>query len=233
MGWHIAVNCEAPDSIHAPDKPAVGIDRGVTVPLMLSDGTTFALPPTLDSLERRHRAAQRAISRRRRGSNRWRKAIHRAATLKAKQTRTRRHWQHEVTTTIARRHGTVVVEELRTRNLTRSARGTIETPGRGVGRKRGLNRAILHVGWHAIEAMLAYKTERLVRVPAAYSSQTCASCGTVDGRSRKSQASFVCAKCGHRDHADRNAATVILLRGSAPVVEGHVDAPSKRELEAA
>lgn len=67
--------------------------------------------------------------------------------------------------------------------------------------------------------MLAYKTARLIKVSPAYSSQTCASCGAVDSRSRKSQAAFVCTTCGHRDNADRNAAVVILNRGNTPGVE--------------
>ncbi len=67
--------------------------------------------------------------------------------------------------------------------------------------------------------MLAYKVARLVKVDPAYSSQTCASCGIVDSRSRKSQSVFVCTACGHRDNADRNAAVVILNRGNTPGVE--------------
>jgi putative transposase len=82
-----------------------------------------------------------------------------------------------------------------------------------------LNRAILNVGWRQIETMLAYKAARLVKAEPAYSSQTCASCGTVDSRSRESQAVFVCTACGHRDNADRNAAVVILNRGNTPGVE--------------
>ncbi len=89
----------------------------------------------------------------------------------------------------------------------------------GVVRKRGLNRAILNVGWQRIETMLAYKAARFVKVDPAYTSQTCASCGTVDRRSRESQASFVCTACGHRDNADRNAAINILNRGNTPGVE--------------
>lgn len=112
-----------------------------------------------------------------------------------------------------------MVERLRTKSMTASATGTIAEPGRNVAQKRGLNRAILNVGWHQIETMLLYKAHRLVKVNPAFSSQTCASCGTVDSRSRKNQAAFVCTACGHRDNADRNAAVVILHRGNTPGVE--------------
>lgn len=218
LGWQVSIGCLIDGD--APDPGgAAGIDRGVTVPLMLSDGTSYSLPASVSDLDRRIRKAQRVTSRRKRGSVRHAKARRRVAALKARQARVRKHWAHEATTQIARRYGTVVVERLRTKNMTASAAGTIAEPGRNVAQKRGLNRAILNVGWHQIETMLLYKAHRLVKVNPAFSSQTCASCGTVDSRSRKNQAAFVCITCGHRDNADRNAAVVILHRGNTPGVE--------------
>ena len=218
LGWQISIGClidgDAPDI-----GGAVGIDRGVTVPMMLSDGTSYSLPASVSDLDRRIRKAQRIASRRKRGSVRHAKAQRRVSALKARQPRIRNHWAHEATTHIARRYGTVVVERLRTKNMTASASGTIAEPGRNVAQKRGLNRAILNVGWHQIETMLLYKAHRLVKVNPAFSSQTCASCGTVDSRSRKNQSQFCCTACGHRDNADRNAAVVILHRVNNPGVE--------------
>ena len=222
LGWQISIGCML--DVQTPDNGlTVGVDRGVAVPLMLSDGTSYFLPPEMEHHERLIREAQRVVSRRKRGSRRWVRVQKRAADLKARQARARKHWAHEATTDIARRYGGIVVERLRTTNMTRSAKGTVEKPGRRVARKRGLNRAILNVGWHRIQTMLAYKAARFVKVDPSYTSQTCASCGTVDGRSRKSQAVFVCTTCGHRDNADRNAAVNILNRGNTPGVE-----PSRR-----
>lgn len=218
LGWQVSVGCQLDVELSNNGK-TVGIDRGVAVPLMLSDGTSYSLPPNIAKLDRKHRATQQAASRKKRGSNRWRKAIRRAADLKAKQGRARKHWAHEATTDITRRYGEVVVEKLRTSAMTRSAKGTSENPGRNVSAKSGLNRSTLNVGWHQIETMLAYKAARLIKVNPAYSSQTCASCGTVDSRSRESQAHFICTACGHRENADRNAAVVILNRGSTPGIE--------------
>lgn len=218
LGWQVSIGCLIDTDAAAPSS-AVGIDRGVTVPLMLSDGTSYLLPEGIAAMARRIRKAQRVASRRKRGSVRHAKALRRVAALRAKQARIRKHWAHETTTTICRRFGTVVVERLRTKNMTASASGTLAEPGRNVAQKRGLNRAILNVGWHQIETMLLYKAHRLVKVNPAFSSQTCASCGTVDSRSRKNQSQFCCTACGHRDNADRNAAVVILHRGNTPGVE--------------
>ena len=222
LGWQVSIGCLIDADV--PDHGgAVGIDRGVTVPLMLSDGTSYSLPASVSDLDRRIRKAQRIASRRKRGSVRHAKAQRRVSALKARQARIRKHWAHEATTQIARRYGTVVVERLRTKNMTASASGTIAEPGRNVAQKRGLNRAILNVGWHQIETMLLYKAHRLVKVNPAYTSQTCSACGTVDSRGRKNQARFACPCCGFRANADHNAAINILRRNTASMIveEGH------------
>ncbi len=53
----------------------------------------------------------------------------------------------------------------------------------------------------------------MIRVPPAYSSQTCAACGHVNPDSRLSQADLVCQDCGYTDNADHNASAVIKQRG--------------------
>lgn len=233
LGWQVGIGSLIDREVADPGG-AVGIDRGVAIPLALSDGQTFSLPPSVALGERRHRSAQRVVSRRKRGSARWGKAVRRAAKIKAQQARIRKHWAHQATTVIARSYGTIVVERLRTANMTASAAGTTSEPGRNVVQKRGLNRAILNVGWHQIERMLSYKAARLIKVDPRHTSQTCASCGTVDSLSRKSQARFDCTSCGHTDNADRNAAINILNRGNTPGVEPcHLAGAEARTLRAA
>ena len=207
LGWQISFTCKFDEKI-VDNGLTVGLDRGVIVPIMLSDGTSYSLPAEIERHERAARRAQRVLSRRKRGSKRYLKAKQRLAKIKARQARARKHWAHVATTRITRRYSGVVIEALKTKNMTSSGP-----------HKRGLNRSILNVGWGQIETMLAYKAARLVKVNPAYTSQTCSSCGTVDSQSRESQASFVCTSCGYRDNADRNAANVILIRGSTPSVE--------------
>ena len=148
-----------------------------------------------------------------------------------------------LTTHLARTFGLVAIEELRILNMTRSAAGTVEEPGRNVAAKAGLNRAILNVGWYQFELFLSYKLEEtggvLVKVPARNTSRECAECGHVDAESRKNQATFVCTACGHAANADHNAARTILnraLRGdearqrrNTPLLdgEGYASAPGE------
>lgn len=221
---------DAPAQISA--LPAVGIDRGVVNTLTLSTGEHIRLPdPT--ALERRKRKAQRVLSRRKRGSVRYAKQRRRVASIAAKIARVRSNALHVASADIARRFGVVALEDLKVAKMTRRARGS------GAKQKAGLNRSILAQGWTAFAAMVEYKLEatggRVVYVPAAHTSQTCAACGVIDPRSRKSQAVFRCVHCGHEDHADINAALEISRRSTSVLsVEGrHVRRPVEAETWAA
>ena len=222
-GWHVSFACEITQvPVASSNLPAVGIDRGVANTLTLSTGEHLRLPACLAQIERQKRRAQRVLARRQRGSGRYAKARRRVATLQARAARIRQDWRHRVSFELSRRFGTVVLEDLAMRNMTRSARGTPDAPGTNVRQKAGLNRAILGQNWHGFETVLAYKLEErgghLCKVAAHHTSQTCSVCGTVDRESRKSQAAFHCLTCGARLHADHNAAINILRRNTASML---------------
>jgi putative transposase len=107
------------------------------------------------------------------------------------------------------------VEKLNLRGMTRSAKGTIEEPGRNVAAKSGLNRAMLDAGFGILRRLIGEKAERAVRrivdVDARYSSQTCGHCLHVAAESRRRRR-FVCVACGFMLHAVLNAALEIRRR---------------------
>ncbi|MGT2479978.1 RNA-guided endonuclease InsQ/TnpB family protein [Methylobacterium oryzae CBMB20] len=225
LGWHVAFTCEIAHEVPAPCCEVVGIDRGVATTLAFSTGDMLTLPARLERLEARKRRAQRAVARRKRGSNRRRRAQARVARVQARQARIRRDFHHRAALDLAKRFGVAVLEDLNTRGMTASAKGTVAEPGRNVRQKAGLNRAILNAGWHQFATILTYKMEerggQVVTVPARFTSQTCSACGVVDARSRESQARFRCLACGHSDHADINAAINIRRRNTTLLdVEG-------------
>jgi putative transposase len=235
LGWHVVFSTEIEHKSPENFGPAVGIDRGVVHAIALSDGTFHDMPrERLKVLDRRARKHQKKLSRCKRGSNRRTAARKLLARTKAKAARLRLHWNHERSTEIASTHGVVVIEALKTRNMTASAKGTVAKPGRKVRQKAGLNRAILENGWYQFEKLLSYKVaERsgeLRKVNPAYTSQCCARCGTVDKKSRESQSAFNCGHCGHSAHADTNAAINILRAGTQPASRIAVGRPKKREL---
>ena len=227
--WHVAVQWQREVAEPEPSiLPSVGIDRGVAVFAALSDGTSIMPVNHGKKALRALRKAQRNLSRKKRGSANRRKAIRRVAKIQMRVANARKDFLHKITTTVAKNHGTVVLEALKVRNMVRSAKGTAAEPGKKVRQKAGLNRAILDQGWGMFRTMLADKLAdrggRLIEVPAAYTSQTCAECGAVDAQSRQDQARFICTGCGHEANADTNAAIIILKRGldkSLKPVEGH------------
>jgi putative transposase len=122
-------------------------------------------------------------------------------------------------------HDVIAVEQLRVANLVRRPRPQrdpddplIYLPNGGAA-KGALNRSIQDAGWAQFLGILDAKAEeagrRVIRVPAHHTSQTCSQCGHVDAESRVTQAAFDCRACGHRLHADVNAAINILQRGLA------------------
>ena len=125
--------------------------------------------------------------------------------------------EHRITTEIVRNHGLIAVEDTAILNMTRSARGTAERPGKNVAQKRGLNRSILSQRWGAINQKLEYKSRwygrQFIRVPAAHTSQTCPACGNVDAKNRLNQADFKCVRCGTKTNADVIGAENIRRRG--------------------
>ena len=156
--WHVAVQWQREVSEPAPsDLPAVGIDRGITVFAALTDGTAIAPVNHGKKALRALRKAQRNLSRKKRGSSNRRKAVRRVAKIQMRVVNARKNFLHEQTTTIANNHGTVVVEALKVRNMSASAKGTVAEPGKNVRQKTGLNRAILDQGWGGFRIMLAYK----------------------------------------------------------------------------
>lgn len=226
--WHVAVQWQREAAEPATSTlPPVGLDLGVTVFAALSDGTSIAPVNPGKKALRSLRRVQRNLSRKKRGSANRHKVIRRVAKIHLWVANARRDFLHKVSTDIAKSHGSVIVEALQVRNMSASAKGTIAEPGHGVRQKAGLNRAILDQGWAMFSRFLSYKLAdrggRLIEVSPAYTSQTCAACGTIDAASRTDRARFVCIGCGHEANADTNAAVNILRRADSPLkpVEGH------------
>ena len=210
--WHAVVCYEVEVGERREDGRALGIDMNIGQ-VATSDGAVLQLPVS-SRLVARHRRQQRVAARRRKGSRRRLRMVRRAARTARKLALRRRNWQHHVSRRLADRAATLVVEDLRVRGMTASARGTVEQPGTNVRQKAGLNRSILHTGWGDLRRMLEYKAATVVAVDPAYSSQTCHACGHVSAASRRCRAQFKCVSCGHMAHADVNAARNILALGT-------------------
>jgi putative transposase len=155
---------------------------------------------------RRRRALEKRLARQCRGSTRRARTVAMLGALRGRVARRRNDTLHKLSRRLATQHSVIAIEKLDVKAMTRTARGTLAHPGKGVRAKAGLNREILERGWGALRRQLAYKTRwygaTLVEVDPRNTSRTCSACQSVDPKSRESQARFRCRACGHSDHAD-------------------------------
>jgi putative transposase len=210
--WYacLAINFEV-EQIVQRSELRVGIDRGIANRLTLSTGDFVDVPCSvkerLNVLERRRKHQQKDMMRKLKGSKRREKSRIRVAHTHAKIARIKRHWNHVLSHRISMRFTHVCVEKLNIDRLIRTA-------------NRSLSRRIADQNWGQFGQFLTYKVQdsggSIIAVDPAFTSLTCHRCDNVDKMSRKSQSRFECARCGHSDHADINAAKNILKAGSPP-----------------
>jgi putative transposase len=180
---------------------------------------------------------QRAMARKEKFSNNWKKAKAKVQKLHQKIGNIRRDYLHKATSTISKNHAIVCIEDLQVRNMSKSAAGTVEKPGCNVKAKAGLNRSILDQGWSEFRRQLEYKQAWsggwLLAVPPQNTSRTCPKldCRHVSAENRRTQGRFVCAECGFTENADLVGAMNILAAGHAVLACGEL-ALSGRSTEA-
>ncbi|MBB3192453.1 RNA-guided endonuclease InsQ/TnpB family protein [Halomonas cerina] len=217
--WFVSIQTEREVDVPSPKGGAVGIDMGVTRFATLSDGAHLAPLNSFKTHQAALRKAQRSLSRKTRFSNNWKKAKARVQKLQARIANARRDTLHKASATISQSHALVVLEDLQVGNMSRSASGSVEQPGRNVRAKSGLNRSILDQGWFEFRRQLDYKLAwrgaHLVVVPAQNTSRTCPECGHVAAENRRSQARFACVECGFEANADHVGAINVLRAGHA------------------
>lgn len=216
--WYVVLCC---DDVPAEPLPAtgraVGIDLGIASFLTTSDGEQVANPRHLRMAAEKLTAAQQALSRCKRGSNRRRKVRARVAAVHSKVRRQRIDHAHKTANQLVRYHDVICHEALRISNMSRSARGTLAEPGSQVAQKAGLNRSILDAGWGVFLSILTSKAEQagrvLIAVDPRNTSRTCPNCGHCAAGNRVTQAEFRCVRCGLESHADLVGAVNVLRAG--------------------
>jgi putative transposase len=207
----------------------MGVARFATT----SDGQVIGNPRFLAVSTGELAAAQRVVAGCRPGSGNRRRAKQKLAKLHRKIANRRRDFHHQTARRLVDTCCDVIaVEGLEIPNMTRSASGTVQEPGRNVAAKAGLNRSILDAGWGQFLVILLAKAEgagrQVITVNPWRTSITCHLCGAQCARPR--QDTVICPAHGGMD-ADLNGASNILSRaglGSA----GRPDPPGKRPASA-
>ncbi|WP_327106609.1 IS607 family element RNA-guided endonuclease TnpB [Nonomuraea glycinis] len=205
--WHVSFTVHTERAVAAPARPdaVIGVDLGIKTLAVFSDGRPpVPNPRHLNAAARKLRRLSRAASRkhgpdrrtRQQPSKRWlranaarNRAEHRVAAL-------RRDGIHQLTTSLARTYGTIVVEDLNVAGMIRNRR---------------LARALSDAGFGEIRRQLTYKTTwnggRLLVAGRWFpSSKTCSSCGAVKAKLPLRMRTYLCEGCGLSMDRDENAA---------------------------
>ena len=176
------------------DGKEIGIDLNTNnISYSSTDGEQGMLPtPDLTDKEIKIRRYQRKLARQQKGSGRSKRTIN---TWKRKQKNCRTNAAHQHSRVLSNKAYTLKREDLKIKNMSKSAKGTTENPGKNVKAKAGLNRIILNAGWGRFNT---YCDDKFGRVVPKYTSQRCNQCGHVDKDNRKTQSKFKCMACGHQ-----------------------------------
>ncbi len=223
--WYVSVQVEL--DIGTPKHTAtsaIGIDMGIKKYIALSTGEYEDPINPFKKYQDQLSKAQRRLSKKKKFSENWKKQKKRLQKIHRKIAHVRKDFQHKLSTKLSNSHAMIVVEALKISNMSRSASGTLDNPGKNVKAKSGLNKSILDQAWgefkRQISYKLAWKGGIYLAVPAPYTSQTCSVCGEKDKASRQGQERYVCTSCGYEANADINAAKNILAAGHAVLACG-------------
>lgn len=229
--WYADFECERASKRKPEIDSVAGVDRGVHALVAFDDGRRLPNPRPGE----RRLAAIACLQRElemltlrdnrgcvlNRGDVKRIAATRRFARAKEREANARHDALHKLSRSIVDSVQVICLERLRLNRMTRSAKGTIERPGRSVRAKSVLNRKVLDSGFGLLRRMIVKKAEEALRtvveVDARYSSTTCSSCGHVDSKNRRGRL-FRCRGCGHLGHADVEAAREIRRRAESQLM---------------
>ena len=230
--WLVSIQTEREVEPAIPaSTSSIGIDVGIARFATMSDGSFVAPLNSFKKHQERLARYQRRMIRKVKFSNNWKKAKTRVQKIHTGIANARKDFLHKTTTTISQNHALVCVEDLQVRNMSKSSKGTVETPGKNVRQKSGLNRSILDQGWGEFRRQLDYKLHwsggTLLAVPPQNTSRTCPCCGHVSKENRLTQAKFLCVDCGYENNADVVGAINVLARGHRVLACGEPVQPGR------
>jgi len=167
--WYAVFECSREPQALPKTGKVTGIDRGVHVLAATSEGQLIRNGRPQERrarittrLQREVEAVTERDSRRRcinRSDPTRIAAVRRLARSREREANVRLDALHKSALEIVRSADVIGLEKLNLRAMTRSAKGTVEAPGRNVAAKRGVNRVILDAGFGILARLIREKTE--------------------------------------------------------------------------
>lgn len=207
--WFVSIQVEINQEISKhPSSSIVGGDLGIVRFLTLSNQEYYEPISIFKKLKTKSAKLQKKLAKKKKFSNRWRRLNSLITKLHIHIANTRGDYLHKLSSELSKNHAIVILEDLKINNMTGSAKGSIENPGKNVKQKSGLNRAILDQGWGEFVRQLEYKLTwnggQLIQVNPKNTSRKCPKCNYISPENRKTQATFCCQQknCNYTDNAD-------------------------------
>ncbi len=203
--WFVCIRVDFNPIVLPPSDKKVGIDVGLKSFAVLSDGTKIENPRFSENLQKKLRTAQRRVARRKKGSNRQRKAVFQLQNIHLKIRNSRSNFQHNLSYNIVNNFGFIAIEKLNIKGLASSV----------------LAKQINDAAWRGFFEKLVYKAEnagrKLIEVSARGTSQTCL-CGESVPKNLK-QRRHICEACDIDIDRDLMSAQIILQRAVVQTVQ--------------
>lgn len=179
-------------------KKAAGIDIGIKDVIVSSDGWHSGAPKYTRQYAARLRTAQKHLSRKKRGSNRWHRQRVKVARIHAKITDSRKDFLHKLTTRLVREFDFIGIEDL---NVS------------GMMKNRCLSKAVADAGMFELKRQLEYKAawygKEVVQVSRwEPTTKTCSACGQLHDMPLSER--VMSCDCGLTMDRDHNAAINVL-----------------------
>lgn len=225
--WYICLLVETQDPVIVKrNLPSVGINRGVKHTVSLSNGEGYQIDnDRLKYYENRKAHLQKQLSGKigskkgQKKSGRWIDLKNRINTIDTKMADIRCNFNHVTSRKLVDNYGQIVFENFDIKQMTKSAKGTVESPGKNVALKSMFNREILRAGWGQLMQFTEYKAgwvgNQVLKVAPENISRECFECGNIAKENVKLHSRiFKCTACNHVDDIDKNAAKNVLKRAA-------------------
>jgi putative transposase len=219
--WYVTFACEGEQVKRLPyTDDAVGIDLGVTKLATLSTGDVIENPKHYRKPEKKLEKAQQALSRKKRGSKRRKKAVQRVAAIHRKIRNQRNDYLQKWSRWLVDTYETIVFEDIKPAHLSKALKPKQDEEGKylpnGAAAKGGLNKSILDAGWSTFITLCECKaasagTVQVIRVDPKYTRQVCSGCGSI--RKKTLDERWHSCECGCELDRDHNASINILRLG--------------------
>lgn len=220
--WYATFSCEieATQEKHTPyTDESIGVDLGLHHFAALSTGDIIDNPRPYRKAEEKIGAIQKEVARKKRGSNRRKKAIKRLSTAHLKVRNQRQDFLHQWSRRLVNTYETIVFEDLAPSNMSKAPKPKQDEDGKylpnGAAIKAGLNKSILDAGWSTFVSLCEYKAEcagtvQVIKVDPYKTSQVCSGCLQEGAHKDLSERVHTCEHCGLVLDRDVNAAINIL-----------------------